>query len=140
VDVESDLVTTAATTLVEKLSGAAWQVAVSAIGNLWRRVHPERGDILEAEAVGSRTAALAARDAGDDQAMADVVGEWRSRLRRLIAEDARVADDLRQLLADLEPGGAAVDSTENGQISMRVKASGRSRVTLAGRDVHVTGS
>lgn len=129
---DADLVTTAATTLVEKLAGEAWQTVVDAVGNLWRRAHPERGESAEADAAETRSAVLQARAAGDDEAVAELVGEWRSRLRRLIAADPGAADELRRLLGEPAPG--------TGRIDMRVTASGHSRVTMAGRDVHVTGS
>ncbi|NUT97146.1 MAG: hypothetical protein HOY78_34510 [Saccharothrix sp.] len=125
-----EFLTTAATTLVERLASDAWQSAVAAIGAVWRRVHPERGDTVEAEAVDTRTAVLRARAEQDDGVTADLVGEWRSRLRRLVAEHPEVVDELRRFLDHpaREPGGA----------SQQAKASGRSRIVMAGRDVHIT--
>jgi hypothetical protein len=131
---ESDLVTSAATTLVERLTSEAWQTVVTAIGGLWRRDHAERGDAVEADAVDTRAAALRALETEDDDALAELVAEWRSRLRRLVADNPDLADELRRMIADREPG-----SGDTGSISMQVKASGRSRVTVAGRDVRITG-
>ncbi|MEU5694336.1 hypothetical protein [Actinosynnema sp. NPDC020468] len=136
---ETDLTSAAATTVVEKLTTGAWQDVVTAIGVLWREVHPERGATIEAEMVDTRTAALVAHETGDRHALADLVSEWRSRLRRLAAEDPRVSTELRRLLAgwtrEQGMGDAAI-----GTVTMTAQAFGHSRVTMAGRDVHITGS
>ncbi|MEU7524140.1 hypothetical protein AB0A74_00220 [Saccharothrix sp. NPDC042600] len=127
-----EFLTAAATTLVERLAGEAWESAVAAIGGLWRQAHPDRGDTVEAEAVDTRTAALRARTERDDAVAADLVGEWRSRLRRLLAEHPEAVDELRRLLDDGPTARGA------GRLSQRAEASGRSRIVLAGRDVHIT--
>lgn len=133
---DADLVTTAATTLVEKLASEAWQSVVAAIGGLWRRTRPDRGEAVEAEAAEARAEVLRALGEEDDEAVADLVGEWRSRLRRLLADDPGAEDELRRLVGDWSAGGSSSDN----RITMKVRASGHSRVTLAGRDVHITGS
>ncbi|ONI80376.1 hypothetical protein ALI22I_44395 [Saccharothrix sp. ALI-22-I] len=135
---ESDLVASAATTLVERLTGEAWQTVVAAIGGLWRRVHAEQGDAVEADAAETRAAALRALEIADDEAVAELVGEWRSRLRRLVAGNPAVADELRRMVEGWASASGGGD-TDIGSISMRVRASGHSSVTMAGRDVHITG-
>lgn len=137
---DSDLVATAAATLVEKLTDETWQAVVDAVGRLWRRVHPERGESAEADAEETRAAALQARESGDDAAVTELVGEWRSRLRRLVAADPGVEEELRRLLDEWSPDAGSAGVTGIGRIDMRVTASGHSRVTMAGRDAHVSGS
>ncbi|MBP2337427.1 hypothetical protein JOF41_003605 [Saccharothrix coeruleofusca] len=136
---ETDLMTRVAAAVVEKLTTEAWQGVLAAIGGLWRMVHPERGDTVEAEVVDTRAAVLAAREAGDDGTVAGLVAEWGDRLRRLAAKDPDVEVQLRRLLAawTREP---SAERTVIGPVRMSAKASGHSRVTMAGRDVHITGS
>lgn len=126
------LAATAADVLVKKLATDGWERVVAAVGALWRRVHPERGDTVEAEAAETRSAALAAREAGDEAGEQDLVLEWQGRLRRLVANKPETVGELRRLLAEWDSGVSA------SSITMHVQASGHSRVTVAGRDVHVT--
>ncbi|XVV00893.1 hypothetical protein ACQPW3_26160 [Actinosynnema sp. CA-248983] len=125
-----EFLTTAATTLVERLAGDAWQSAVAAIGALWRQVHPERGDTVEAEAADTRAAVLRARAEQDGGVAEELVGEWRSRLRRLLVDHPQAEHELRRMLGD--------PPTPAREVSMRASASGRSRITMAGRDVYIT--
>jgi len=85
------LAATAATTLVASLATDGWERAKSAMGGLWRRVYPDRADAVEADLVDIRAEVLAARAAGDEQAEQVLADEWRSRLRRLLASDPRLA-------------------------------------------------
>jgi hypothetical protein len=140
---ESELVvlaTTAANTLVQQWATDSWKSAVEAIGALWRKIYPERGDTIEAEATDTHDAVVRARETGDEETERELVGEWQSRLRRLLTAEPRVADDLRRLLAEWQPGVPVVGNTRIGQMTMRVTASGNSRVSMAGRDVHIAGS
>jgi len=129
---------TAATRLVEQLMSEGWALAQAAVGALWRRVHPERAAVVEAELAETRDAAVEARRCGDTNAQQDLVDEWQSRLRRLVATDPDLAADLRSLVADWSRPGT--DSGSAGQVDLRIHASGHSRVTAAGRDIYVTES
>ena len=117
----AELTSTAALKFVEQLTTDAWRGVVSAMGALWRRVHPDRAATVEADATETREAALA-----DGDAVADLAAEWQARLRRLVAADPSVADELRSMLAG------------SPSVTMRARATGRARIVQAGRDAHVT--
>ncbi|MGH3833756.1 MAG: hypothetical protein ACRDRS_25515 [Pseudonocardiaceae bacterium] len=134
----STLTATAATTVVQLLSTAAWEQAKHAIGQLWRRVHPERADTVQAELEDSRTAVLAARRDGHEQVTQALIGEWQSRLRRLLGADPQLADELRQVVARLRSVLAATEASTGATITMRATAFDTGRVNQAGRDLHVT--
>jgi len=97
---------TAGSTVVTLLATDAWGKTKTAVGALWRRVHPQRAEVVEAELVEARTELLAARAAGNGQAEQALVGEWQSRIRRLLASDPNVATELREVMALLDPAGA----------------------------------
>ncbi|TCO53664.1 hypothetical protein [Actinocrispum wychmicini] len=133
----STLAETAASALVKRLATDGWEKVVAAVGALWRRVHPDRADTVRAEAAETRENLVAARGTGGESVEEDLVGEWRSRLRRLVAADPGVVDELRHLVAEWSPAENRGGYTEIGQLTMRANASGHSRVTMAGRDAHV---
>lgn len=126
-----------ATTVVKLLTTSAWEQAKTAVGGLWRRVHPERAETVEAELAVSRTEVIAAQQAGNTQVEQALVDEWRGRLWRLVAVDPLLADDLRRVLAELRllVADAAPQYTT---ITMQATAFGDSRVNQAGHDLHVT--
>ncbi|MCA1675939.1 MAG: hypothetical protein LC799_28455 [Actinobacteria bacterium] len=141
VDLElAALMTTVATTLVRLLTTDGWERAKFAVGALWQRVHPERVETIEAELGETRTAALCARQAGDEQSEQALIGEWHGRLRRLVAVDLSVVDELRRLVKEWEPSISTSGDTCVGRVDMRARATGHSRVTMAGRDIHITES
>jgi hypothetical protein len=132
------LTSTAATTVVKLLATAAWEQATSAVGRLWRRVHPERAQTVQAELADSRAEVLAARQVGGEQVEQALVGEWQSRLRRLVAADPQLVDELRQVVVELRSALTEVDPPQGSTITMQVTAFGNSRVNQAGHDLHVT--
>ncbi len=134
----SALTATAATTVVQLLATAAWEQASSAVGRLWRRVYPERAETVQAELEEGRAEVLAARQAGDEQVAPALVGEWRNRLRRLVAADPQLADELRQVVAELVSVLAEVGPQQGTTITMQATTFGSSRVQQAGRDLHVS--
>lgn len=134
----SALTSTAATTVVQLLATAAWEQASSAVGRLWRRVYPERAETVQAELAEGRAEVLAARQAGDEQVEPALVGEWRNRLRRLVAADPQLADELRQVVAELVSVLAEVGPQQGTTITMQATTFGSSRVHQAGRDLHVS--
>ncbi|MGQ0775984.1 MAG: hypothetical protein ACT4NY_16445 [Pseudonocardiales bacterium] len=131
------LTSTVATTVVTLLATAAWEQAKTAVGGLWRRVHPDRAETVEAELAESRTELIAAQQAGNAQAEQALVEEWRGRLRRLVAADPQLTDDLRRVVAELHPllPDAAHQPTT---ITMQATTFDDSRVNQAGHDLHVT--
>ena len=132
------LTSTAATTVVQLLATAAWEQATNAVGGLWRRVHPDRAQTVQAKLDETRTELLAARQNGDEQLEQALVREWQGRLRRLVVADAQVVDDLRRVVAQLQSALAAADLQPGSVITMQARAFGHSRVNQAGRDLHVT--
>lgn len=141
VDAElTTLTATAATALVQQLTTDGWERVKSAVGTLWQRVHPERRDAVEAELIETRSGLLDSRETGNAQAEQDLISEWRSRLRRLMAADPTVASDLRHLVEQWTCLPCDTGETTIGRVDMRVRASGHSRVTMAGRDAYITES
>jgi hypothetical protein len=134
----TELASTAATTVVNLLATAGWEQAKAAVTRLWRRAHPERVETVQAELAESRTEVLAARQNGDEQAEVELVGEWSGRLRRLVTTDPALADELRQLVAQLSAVLADVDPARGATITMQATTFGHSRVNQAGRDLHIT--
>lgn len=132
------LTSTAATTVVQLLATAAWEQARSAVGGLWRRVYPERTQTVQAELDETRTEVLAARQTGDEQVEQALVGEWHGRLRRLVAADPQLAEDLRRMVSQLQSVLADAVPPQVTTITMQATASGHSRVQQAGRDLHIS--
>lgn len=132
------LTSTAATTVVQLLVTAAWKQATSAVGTLWRRVHPERVETVQAELEETRAEVLAARRVGDEQIEQALVGEWQGRLRRLVAADPQLVGELRQVVAELRAALADADPRQNTMITMQATTFGNSRVNQAGRDLQIT--
>lgn len=133
-----ELTSMAGTTVVKVLATAASEQVKSAVAGLWRRAHPERAETVGAELEETRTEVLAARQVGDEHLEQALVGEWQGRLRRLVATNPQLADELRQLVAQLRLVLADVDPAQATTISMQATASGHSRVNQAGRDLHMT--
>jgi hypothetical protein len=124
----------AAATLVTLMTTDGWDGAKKALAGLWRRRHPDQAQAVEADLDVAHADARAALAAGDEQALADLVAEWRARLSALLAGDAALATELRRLIEDLRltAGGA-------GRVVMRATARDQSRVYQAGRDQTVNG-
>jgi hypothetical protein len=102
------LTTAAATTVVTLLTTDGWARAKQALGTLWRRVHPERAERIEAAVIDSREDVLAARQRGDAAAEQQVITQWESLLRGLLAANAGAADLLSELMRqELQPALAA---------------------------------
>jgi hypothetical protein len=59
--------------------------------------------MVESELGQARLEVLAAVEARDDQAELDVMAEWHSRLRRLVAARPELAADLQRLLDEFRP-------------------------------------
>ena len=104
------LTSTAATTVVQLLAPAAWEPATSAVGGLWRRVHPERAETVQAELEEGRAEVLAAREVGDEQGEPALVGGWQGRLRPPGAAEPRPGGRLRGVGGPGGWGGGRRDS------------------------------
>ncbi|MGW2471620.1 hypothetical protein [Streptomyces sp. NPDC001665] len=126
----------AASTLVDGLATAGWERARQALADLWSRAQPDRADRVAADLTDARADALTARRIGDEALERRLVTEWTARLDRLLAAHPELVPELRRVLDELRPAGA--EDAAPRTVTMKVQASGRSRVTMAGRDVNIT--
>lgn len=134
------LATTAATALVAAMATDTWQRTRESVVALWRRVHPDQAEAVEAELDKVRDKVLAARRESDTAAEEDLAGEWRGRLLRLMGQDPGVAPELRRALREVcAPSLAAADQQRAYSITIHATASGQGRNYVAGRDQQVNG-
>lgn len=93
-----------ATALVQSMVGDGWAHARERVVGFFsrRRATGEEGAVT-AELDEARGELVAARDAEDADAAADVQAEWRARMRRTLRADPEAAAELRSLLAELSP-------------------------------------
>jgi hypothetical protein len=112
------LATAGATTLVQQMATDGWSQARSRITRFFARGEGTTdeetvGNELEATR-GEVTAALADDDA---DLVADLEVPWRLRIRHILATNAAAADQLREILAELElpekDGGVLIGSVHN---------------------------
>ncbi|MFJ9677902.1 hypothetical protein ACIRP2_07595 [Streptomyces sp. NPDC101194] len=133
----AELAGLAASTVVAGMATTGWEAVQQAMGELWRRVHPERADTVVAELGEVRDEVLRARRNGAEQAEQELVGEWQTRLRRLLAANPEMVPELQRLIDDLRPTARAEEPRAN-SVTMTATASGRSRITMSGRDINIT--
>jgi hypothetical protein len=137
VDTELTALTqSAATTLVTLLAGDAWQRIRDAVTRLWHGVQPHRAENIAGALEASREDLLAADAAGDQETVDELRLQWQGRFRRLLAAEPAAAGELRRLLDEVAPSGAAADAA----VTQHATASGHARVYQAGRDQHITES
>lgn len=127
---------TAATTLVTLMTTDSWERVKAGFAGLWRRARPGEAGAVEADLEAARAAAAAARQDGDEDALAELAAEWRSRLRRLAGPDEVLQAEVRRLVEEFRP---LLPSGPAGPVVMIARASGGSRINQAGRDQTVTG-
>ncbi|MEO3765928.1 hypothetical protein [Streptomyces sp. B8F3] len=96
-------------------------------------MQPHRAEGVAAELEATRDDALAARETGDRATVDELHAEWQGRLRRLLVARPDAAAELRALLDELAPGGAA-----GSVVVLRARASGHGHIQQAGRDQHIT--
>lgn len=130
------LASAAATTIVKALTTTAWEQAKTAIGSLWRKVHPDRAEAVESEITDAHEQLVNAGHTGDEAE--DLVTEWRSRLGRLLAADPGLADEVRQLVEQLRPATQEGRSVTIGRVEMHVEVSDQGRAYQALGDQHIT--
>lgn len=132
------LASAAATTVVKVLTTNAWEQAKTAIGALWRKVHPDRAETVEAEITDAHEHLVKAGHAGDEHAAEDLVTEWQSRLGRLLAADPSLADEVRLLVEQLRPVALEGRSVTIGRVDMHAEVSDQGRVYQALGDQNIT--
>ncbi|MFF7329023.1 hypothetical protein [Streptomyces sp. NPDC008150] len=129
----TSLAQSAGATLVTLMATDAWQRTRDGLTGLWHRLQPERAQTVAAELETGREDVLAAIAADDQQTLNEVRLQWQGLLRRLIVAHPGAAEELRQLLDEVDPGGAAPH-----RITQQATASGQAKVYQAGRDQHIT--
>jgi hypothetical protein len=92
------LVSAAATSLVGAMVTDGWAQAKHAVAQLWSRVYRGRADEVAEELEAARAELIAVYRRGDDQLREDLIAEWRSRLRRLLALDAQARAELAEVV------------------------------------------
>ncbi|MFE2726922.1 hypothetical protein [Kitasatospora sp. NPDC059327] len=110
-EIVQELVASGATTLVGLMATEAWTQARSRFAALFGR-----GETDEAEAAAlerSRAAVTRAREAGDTEAVNDLTGTWRGRLREALLENPEVARELQAVLEEFRPKLPAPGSVHN---------------------------
>jgi hypothetical protein len=133
------LAVSAGTQVVALLATDAWEATKAAVGSVWRRVHPERAELVEAELADARTEIVAARAAGDTSSEEALAGEWQGRLRRLFAADEAAATELLQALNELASQLPEAERVQIGNISMTATATSHGRTYQVGQGTqHIT--
>ena len=127
----------AATTLVALMTTDSWARVKAGFVGLWRRRDPRQAGVVETDLAAAQQEMVAALQAGDERAGVELAREWQSRLRRLVAADVQLQDELGRLVAQFRP--LVSDSGKPGPVVMRARASGLSRVYQAGRDQTIVG-
>jgi len=77
----------------------------------------------------------AAPGAERDLLAAELRGEWRGSLRRVLAESPELIQELKELVGAIQQELASSDITVS-RVTQRAKASGHSVVNQAGRDIN----
>ena len=129
----ADLARTAGSTVVGLMATDAWQRTRDGIVALWRRVQPDRADAVGSELEATRVEVLEARSSGDARTEHELDAEWSGRMRRFLAAEPDIADELRRILDEVSPA-----QPQTNEIHLRAQASGQARVYQAGRDQHIT--
>ncbi|MHC0432637.1 hypothetical protein ACX6XY_21020 [Streptomyces sp. O3] len=96
-----------ATALVQQMATDGWAQARRRLAAYFSRGRSEDEETVTGELEEARADLAAAREADDAEAAADVAAEWRNRLRRTLRADPAAAEELRELLEELAPAGAA---------------------------------
>ncbi|MFC5722022.1 hypothetical protein ACFP1Z_17800 [Streptomyces gamaensis] len=97
------LAASGATTLVGVMVSDAWGQAKGRLAWFFARGGDE--EAAGEELSEAREELVAARAAEDAPLVADIEAGWRMRLRRVLQADPAAAEELRRLLAELEPEG-----------------------------------
>ncbi|GAA2762515.1 hypothetical protein GCM10010103_15560 [Streptomyces paradoxus] len=132
----AELARTAGTTMVTLMVGQTWESAREGLVSLWQRFQPDRAEAVDGELEATREDLLLARRTGDADTESELTAEWQARVRRLLVARPEVADELRRILAELNPQPPEAQSVVD--VRLRAEVSGSGRVYQAGRDQHIT--
>jgi hypothetical protein len=86
------------TALVSAMATDTWRQARASVVTLWRRVHPQQAETVEADLEGLRAQVLDARQAGRVDTEQALVGVWQGRLQQLLLDVPALATELRRVL------------------------------------------
>ncbi|MCX5555336.1 hypothetical protein [Streptomyces sp. NBC_00038] len=131
------LAQTAGTTVVALMATDAWQQARDGVVALWRRVRPAQADEVGTALEETREEILVVRRDGDSAGAEDLERDWRRRLRRLLAADPSVAQELEDVLAEARASLPEAEQPPVPSVQLHAHASGSARVYQAGRDQHI---
>lgn len=131
----SALWSAAATTLVTLMATDSWKRVKVGFAALWRRARPEQAAAVEADLEAAQATAVAAGRNGDEETLAELATEWRSRLQRLAGRDEELQAEVRRLLEEFRP---LLPSEPTGPVVMIARASGGSRINQAGGNQSIT--
>ncbi|MFF4606026.1 hypothetical protein ACFY12_25200 [Streptomyces sp. NPDC001339] len=134
----AQLAQTAGTTVVALMATEAWRSTRDGVVTLWRRVFPARADEVEAALDDTRADIVLAREQADADAEEALAAEWNGRLRRLLAAQPEVAQELDQLLREAHGRLSAGEQSLIGTVRQSAHATGHGRIYQAGRDQHIT--
>ncbi|GLF98569.1 hypothetical protein [Streptomyces yaizuensis] len=104
------LATAGAAALVQQMVQESWGPARERLARFFSRGAADP-DTVTAELETSRAELLEAQEEQDEEAAADVLAEWRVRMRRTLRDDPEAAAELRTLLEEIAPAGAAGTTT-----------------------------
>ncbi|NUQ98101.1 MAG: hypothetical protein HOY79_16680 [Streptomyces sp.] len=131
------LAQTAGVTVVGLMATDAWQRTRDGVVALWRRVRPGQADEVGTALEETREEILMALQEGDSASAEDLERDWRRRLRRLLAADPSVAQDLDEVLTEARASLPEDERPPVPTVQMHAHATGHARVYQAGRDQHI---
>jgi hypothetical protein len=95
------LASVAGSALVGAMATDLWEQASSAIVAIWRKVRPDRAQVVEEDLAVLRQEVLAARQCGDRTAELELAADWRRQLGRLLNQHADIGEELQRVVDDV---------------------------------------
>ena len=131
------LASSGATTLVGLMISDGWAQTKVRIVNLFARGSSEQAGEITAELDAAQSQLVAATGRPDETVTAGLEAEWRSRFKKLLANDPQSVSELREILNELDPEADRGQASVHG-IKMVAKATGHGRVYQVGAgDMHI---
>ncbi|MGY1496458.1 hypothetical protein ACW4TU_07530 [Streptomyces sp. QTS52] len=135
------IVLAAGTALIGAMATDGWQQARTAVVALWQRVRPEEADAVGSELESVRAQVMAALDRADQGTVRALAGVWHLRLQQLVGDSPALASAVQQLLEEyLVPTLPSDERDRTRSVLLKAEAHDNSRVFMAARDQHITGS
>ncbi|MEU2970217.1 hypothetical protein [Nocardiopsis alba] len=132
-----ELSTTAATTLVKAMVTDGWPKVRDGVAGLFGRRRKDEQEQIRDELDRARDELCAVEAERAEEESADLRTEWRARLGRLLRSRPDLADELRAILADLDPweeeeSDGIHHNTFHGPTAFKVGGSGDQHNTFGG--------